>query len=198
MWPGTHFLLHLMDGFSILPTWKNEYRSRCNRGIVSIGTLLRWLFHLSFLHNPPQTAKPMTTLRSNLFAVVTTLIASASAKCDPILRKELDDQIKRDVPMLFGLMNQLVDFQLENFRNLLRYYEESLSNIVNYGDEEKAEYFLSLTDNLVRDVRGYILEYEHFLKKQRECALEVRTKVAESATFLIYTPTILRYNHGRN
>jgi len=102
--------------------------------------------------------------------------------------KEVIQTIVYDKDVIFGVVDSLSSYQLEQSIALIEGYENSLKLLPSASEETKEEFYLDLTYNILKDLKGYTEELNEMVRKKRkpiELAMELMKVDDESTFFLI-------------
>jgi hypothetical protein len=96
-----------------------------------------------------------------------------------LFSREMDDRLD----MILDEVENLTDFQLENFSKRLEIYNSDLANSDRQTADEIIDFVLALPYNLHADLVNYSIELEHHVKRRSESGAVALVKVADHATF---------------
>ena len=143
----------------------------------------------------------MSTDRTVLLEVFE-FVNEVSAKCAVSLPNHLEEckrRTKEDFGAIVGLIPKLTGFAVSQLHSLLEYYRQSLANVDEYDDEDRAEFYLSITSALVDDIQGYINQREGMIKKKNQETLDrgYEKVASQPPSFLVQQTLFRAYHHGR-
>lgn len=96
-----------------------------------------------------------------------------------LFSREMDDRLD----MILDEVENLTDFQLENFSKRLEIYNSDLANSDRQTADEIIDFVLALPYNLHADLVNYSIELEQHVKRRSESEPVALVKVADHATF---------------
>jgi hypothetical protein len=106
------------------------------------------------------------------------------------LVKEVVGTIINDKDIIFGVVDLLSPYQLEQSITLIEGYENSLKLLPSASEETKEEFYLTLTYNILKDLKGYTDELNEMVRRKRK-PIELpgdsmKIKVDDESTFFLY------------
>jgi hypothetical protein len=100
--------------------------------------------------------------------------------------KQFVETVIREKDIIFGIIDdKLSPYQLEQSMALIESYVTLLEALPSASDETKEEFFLTLTYNIIKDLRGYTEEYNEMVRRKKKSVILRTDKVDVESTFFL-------------